>query len=639
MLTFLKTRPELRQVQLTNEQTIAARFVDGPGFVFLNNLDTKGAISKAAISRAPLAASRAADSLPAPGGVILLNGLGVLPKGESGLLNQTLNSLYATAHLNQLVPMFQQRGYQPATSFATLSAFRTGIKSASVLYFIGHGGVGIGPNGASINIINSSEAYDPNNTDATLKQDIAANYVGYAMIGDIDQNFKPVVKAAYYITPAFITNYMSFTKNSLVFINGCVGIVPAAHLDIIDPKFDAAFFSPSTQASAYMGWDGLVNAGDVRDSAEYFFDRLLGANVSNVGGVKATPPNIPYNASVVLNAMQTTTRSNQPFLFSQSVDSEPNDLNRASNLRLVANPKDQTTFGLLAPSISLLSAQDAQLVLTINGDFGPEPGSVTMAGVALNIRQWSAGQILCDLPKTGGGDVVVTVKGISSPPHRLLEWLLPVHYQGAPTGAGDSHTESADFIFQFRGDFTPGRSAINAPPGSGGIIEFEDGQGSTGSFTTGGQYEGDIPGGDHHKIVYTGSGTIPIVKPQTLSDTYFQYNGSVDFGQKTITLFFDAVAPNAAQDTIGVPPNTTSEQLPFHLVLFTPKGQLLLHFDDQGVIQADTVTATASPAAGIAGMPPVTQTFRWNQTAPTPGSEPNPNQSRSASAASSASYR
>src|SRR5207302_8340934 len=114
MLAYLKSRPDLRAVQLTPSGTIAARFTDGPGFVFDNTLDDNGDDGTRAtgIVAAPAGRATRAVGLPQGNNILLLNGLSVLPQAGNPL-NQFINEVRADAHLNKVREIFTAAKYQP----------------------------------------------------------------------------------------------------------------------------------------------------------------------------------------------------------------------------------------------------------------------------------------------------------------------------------------------------------------------------------------------------------------------------------------------------------------------------------------------------------------------------------------------
>lgn len=346
--------------------------------------------------------------------------------------------------------MFQMQGYQVTKDYASVSNLRQ-LKGKDVFYFIGHGGLGIDSNNKAIYIICTTDTPSFTSVDTDLADDIRLGRVGYAAYtGATTDTMRPRRwKASYYITPAFVAHHMFFNKYSLVFINGCAGVPhPIPDPNTPSPEFHLAFFA--AKASAYVGWDEKVNSGDVRDSAEYFFDRLLSASISDVPGVKQSPPVRPFEYLSVLNEMATAGRVGQPFAMDGSVDSDPpkpGEVRRPAKMVLIPNPDTATnpdTFGLLVPTIA-----DAMVTRSGGGGMIKKPDGITMHGKfgnsAATRQVFVGGKDLTaqstfddnsnidgnitvtvkDLPATGPGshgDVYVTVGGHKSNVVQITEW-------------------------------------------------------------------------------------------------------------------------------------------------------------------------------------------------------------------------
>ncbi|MGH8654784.1 MAG: IPT/TIG domain-containing protein [Gammaproteobacteria bacterium] len=114
----------------------------------------------------------------------------------------------------------------------------------------------------------------------------------------------------------------------------------------------------------------------------------------------------------------------RPFDYVSVQNDLPKHIAVTSLLTFTANPNLPGEFGLLAPSIGLVSPVEVDLpgpgliggTLTISGDFGtdprPDPDSkVTVGGLDCPVRDWQPHVIFCQLPGLeSAGDVVVTVR-------------------------------------------------------------------------------------------------------------------------------------------------------------------------------------------------------------------------------------
>lgn len=460
MLRYLQSRPELRAVQLTESGTVAARFVDGPGFVFINNLDDSRDEDGRSVPVYTSAGrtTRVTDQLPQGSKIFLLNGLSVIP-GAGNPLFQFINELRAAAHINKVGEMFSKKGYQTTRDYATIEHLRN-LKGVDVFYFIGHGGFGIDENDRKIYVINTSVPVFNKDLDTALAEDIRLDRVGYEVhTGTVDENGvkRRRWKAGYYITPKFVHDHMSFHPNSFVFINGCAGAPP------MGTAFQQAFMGRG--ASAYAGWDEKVNAADVRDSAEFLFDRMLGAGVSDVTGVKQQPPVRPYDYIAAVLEMEKHQRQDQPFSLREALDSEPGS--KIAHLRVAANASHTDTFALLAPSIREVTVTEvAKDGLRLSGHFGSDPGgdgSVTVGGTRLAVTSWTPGFITCRLPDPNlHGDVVVTVRGHESNHAQLTLWKGQFKLTMEVLGTSLKQTLTVNAVF--RGDVGSYRGNPGEPP-------------------------------------------------------------------------------------------------------------------------------------------------------------------------------
>lgn len=633
VLAFVQSRPEFRAARLTPAGTVAARFTDGPGFVFINNLDDGRDNGRRALLAAS-AAHRAASQLPEGGKAVLLNGMAFIPLGPGNSLNQSINQLRGAAHIDRLGEMFQLRGYQVTKDFASIANLRK-VQEVDVFYFIGHGGLGLDANDKPLYIINTADSVLLTPKDAALAEDIKHNYVGYAIYAERNGQRVRGSKAAYYITPDFVRFYMRFNKNSLAFVNGCAGSPPPAGVTtgIPDPQFHKAFFD--AQASTYAGWDDKVNAGDVRDSAEFFFDRLLGAARSDVPGVKKTPPVRPFGYDIVWGEMRNRTRDGQTFTMSQSLDSDPpkpgKPAHRLANFNVLANTADQDTFGILAPSIQYIGVSDARRELFIGGRFGTVEGTVTMNGTELTVKEWTISQIICALPDTGGGDVIVHVKGRASNPRRLTEWVLPLRYRGVGTGE-DGHTESADFVLRLRADSQSYRPSSSTDPITThlGRVAFITAPASSCNYSLSGAFSGKFGDDLVHEITWSGGGGLTPYDGNGPNPEggYYLYNGHFDFNAKRLLLGFVAVAQRKLTETIPAAPGVVSK---FDWIIqssfFGPEF-LPIPLDDQYAIPGGSLTG-AWPASSLSALPNMNLTLSWDRAAPTAGTEPDRNSVRS----------
>lgn len=221
------------------------------------------------------------------------------------------------------------------------------------------------------------------------------------------------LSARYYgITQHFVSDFMQFESDSVVFINVCGSA---------DAGMAAAFHSAG--AAVYLGWDGLVTVeGAAFTSAPYFVDRMVGANQHEP---KESPPQRPFPYDLVLADM----------------DRKGLKRDSSSGAVLVASRKaDSVHPPIFAPSIRYVAVDELDDLLTLTGEFGSRPGKVTVGGVELVVAaaDWTPTEIKAQrLPFSGpgsSGDVIVEVNGVRSNARQLTKWTIPLAYQWLDVG-------------------------------------------------------------------------------------------------------------------------------------------------------------------------------------------------------------
>lgn len=623
MLDYLKSNSAFVNPQLTDTGSIAAKFPDGAGYVFVNTLDEANDTAPVPPDDGTLGThdrALVAQDLPEGPKAILLNGLGVVLGSGSAMGGQFVAGLRAGAHIGVLQTILQSVGYSAAHRAASVANLRS-VTATDVFYLIGHGGIGLDAANKPIYVLSTTDSVI-GTPDAMLAGDIAANRIGYMTIAANTASGRRA-KLAYYFTPTFVSNYMSFNKDSLAFINGCASL-PTADAAIPPSAFPDAMFA--AQVSTFVGWDDKVNSGDVRDTAEFLIDRLTGANKTQVAGVAKTPPLHPYDIGTTLGELTTTTRSSNGLRFSRSQDTDEPTRAPAS-LRSMPNTKDSTTFGLLAPAIWTLAVNEPQQRLFVTGEFGNTQGGVTLGGTALEVQAWTASQITCTLPPTGGGDVVVTVGGRRSNARRLTQWILPVHYAGIGTGE-DGHVERADFQLRLRADAQPRRGGARDAPDTS-VMRNQGAltsQGSTASVSLMGTYTHVESGtGLTYHADWSGGGALTPHEPGFGAAPTAWFSSSVifDFVAGRGRFRISAVSPSArAWVTPGQDPMEVGWS--FSMTNFTATETVITVDPTTLVIAAGGITGQY-PGFGASSMPLMATSLSWESASPTPGTEPDPN--------------
>ncbi|MBK9115344.1 MAG: hypothetical protein IPM22_06820 [Betaproteobacteria bacterium] len=289
------------------------------------------------------------------------------------------------------------------------------VKGAGFFYFNGHGGQVQNklpdPTGldAWIYAAITSELADgrPDAAiDALLKKGpalvIASAWNGYTL--ESDGSHLPLTGKFYGITRHFVSNFMHFESDSVVFINACGSA---------DNGFIKAFHDAG--AGVYLGWvDAVTPEGAAFTSAPYMVDRLVGANAYPL---KESPPQRPFPLDKVVADM--------------ARKGLKQDSKSGSALGVYPNA-GSTAQPILAPSIQYVTVDEWEGLLTLTGDFGSPTPKVTVGGRELNLKQWSNSKIVAELPSSGAGssgDVIVEVQGIRSNARQLTKWTIPLAYQ------------------------------------------------------------------------------------------------------------------------------------------------------------------------------------------------------------------
>ena len=171
-------------------------------------------------------------------------------------------------------------------------------------------------------------------------------------------------EAHYAITSKFVTKYWTGKLNpdSLVFINAC----SSASLDAVE--FETACLRAG--ASHFVGWSDRMRLGEALDSAGFLFDRMIGANSTELGKpFIEQPEQRAFGIIEVLGEMATRQRPTVALPLDTSVApplkmGDPTVQAKLQNLTSLNGKLE-----LLAPSIHDLSVREQTNELFINGDF------------------------------------------------------------------------------------------------------------------------------------------------------------------------------------------------------------------------------------------------------------------------------
>jgi hypothetical protein len=477
MLAAAQAMPGVKYAALSDSTTVAITYQDGTHHIIaLLPLNDPGNVSSSSLSASSAHAVQprvTENFLPAPGpsggrGAYLYNA--ITTQSFKRIAAQNVDS--SNWPVGPLSSWIQNAG--GGTGYSVTNDLQAvadlgAVKHASVFFAQAHGGYFEDDDG-TITFALATPYPDSPSIISQFTSQLDSDEMGFFSYADyqIDPFTHQMVFSLgdlLYMTPDFVKANLSFTANSVVFLNACSlmvgvpfsGIAPApATLDkfgVASQAMVQAFFDAG--AGALLGWDNTVNSVQAAESAMYFFDRVLGAGAQGVtggypvltgapggyGGLApgsnflASPANRPFDVVTIFQQMHTKPRtfddqpisiySNVQNMFSISninldeavvvdIDQDPAtglynlSPNAQANekiafLRMMLNPKN-TGAPSLMPTISGLAVQNDKQQLTITGDFGGPytTRSITIGGNPVPAT-WTDGTIIVPLPFSGAG--------------------------------------------------------------------------------------------------------------------------------------------------------------------------------------------------------------------------------------------
>jgi hypothetical protein len=354
--------------------------------------------------------------LPAPSGPVvktLAGGPYALPESAKAMLGVVDN--LAPHALPKIMAALTKRGYEvepyPKLKFADL---RLAV-NVGVLWISSHGYPC--PSDTGMHYCISTDDLRDQDTGKCAESDAACTLIrsdgGAGRTGGFySTRADGTTKYWFGLNETFVTQYMKFAKNAVVFLDSCSSMnaldasVPASGADPA-PLFRQALFSKG--AGVVLGWRNVVNAGFAEKAATFFFDRALGANQQ----WPMSPPQRPFSVAEVYQAMGGRNLINDP--------------NTIASLMLTKATVDDV---ILAPSIRNLEIGNGEPNVQTNpgekksnteqmiyGQFGSRPAEVRIAGTSVS-------------PDSGKSDSKKLVFAI---PGNLTTGLVDVR---VPTGLG-----------------------------------------------------------------------------------------------------------------------------------------------------------------------------------------------------------
>jgi hypothetical protein len=425
MAELLRKQPAFEAAGATGDGNVWARFTDGKLAIFVNNLKTPDTSFLHGTSLSKQSQFKPNDANPTG-----------VPESKKVFLSATLGPVFLNAPLT-VKYLTEEVGYSDNTYTYDIETLK-GVNDAGIFFAAGHGGYGTVPTGGTEYAVwtNTSVTADD---DSVYAEDLREHrlvymYALYNITYFIDQRPPDsTMKWNYAFTGQFVRKYMSFAKNSLVYIGACSSASNNA--------FANAFFAKG--AGVYAGYTAPAYADLIRKSVEAFFDRVTGANRSFNVQVE-TPPQRPFDWPAVLSWMQ-----------SNRLDYGAAD----GSSKLVVVAQNSSKLGPLAPSIASMFVHPYDQKLYIYGMFGENPGGdglVMIGGSPSQVMEWAydgtsqMDRIVCKIPDDGAGsygDVQVKVRGIKSNISPLSRYKGEFKYIHE---TGDGRKFEAKLTLQFR---------------------------------------------------------------------------------------------------------------------------------------------------------------------------------------------
>jgi hypothetical protein len=325
---------------------------------------------------------------------------------------------------------------------------------------------------------------------------------------------KTGTRSVFFATNAFFQFYWAsqvFAENSLVFVNGCLSA-------------DDTFQQTCTAAGGglVLGWTMPVKSEDGAATADYIFDRMLGANDPLPQFFRETLHQRPFD----WNTAQLEMKNHKSLLGSPLGTSFAPFMGQQVDVSL--SPVVNGSSGLLVPSIVYIGIDEIGKHLFVNGEFGSVEGKVNLcsslsasSGTPLNVETWTGNMITCTLPAPGdsggtSGYVIVTVNGISSNCIPLSEWNGTL-VTTAKGGGNLNETITMTYRLRldghhYRTDFSSLLSSSSYTPIP--VFAFAS-QDSTCTYLASGQ--ADLPSGGTETL--SGNGELPPQSSMTRSAT------------------------------------------------------------------------------------------------------------------------
>ena len=464
LVTYLKSRGEFEDAGAMNGN-VWAYFHDGRLAMFIPDwLDTYAEIGGRVPTPDLSGGRQNAESLR--------HGV---PEGKKVMLFHGLGSAYQD-NRPYLTDIFSRSHTQYRTGVVSKMATVENLKSAvtvDVFYINTHGGMARpltpAPAGSVFGLWTSDSLSIER--EIRYKQDIDSKVLAYMYALEDRTGSTRTYEWHYAITAKFVFEHMSFTENSMMYIDACNGM----NGDAVDFK-DIMLGKATKESATYIGWTDPSDQATGFPTSRFVFDRLLGSPVF----MPETPGQRPFDLDPIFDEFPK---------YNLGVSGYGGEL------------EFESTVGkeiILAPSIKYITIDDYNSVMTIEGLFGDHSQSdrkVTVGGLTVHISSWTPNRIICELPVTGpgsSGDVIVIVNGHESNKVPLSEWTIPLHLVkddfGVKVDAQLKLKIRADVhMYRSKPEETPKTDRPEMPTPPPGSIGFNFSAASSGTYSVSGQ--------------------------------------------------------------------------------------------------------------------------------------------------------
>lgn len=344
-----------------------------------------------------------------------------LPTGKKALLFSGLgNAFFDARSLLGLYFSISKTDYTAEQRVAGIEELKT-VDSQTAIFYINTHGARATPKKGKIKD-KSVPAFLPGlwtsdkrsiENEIKYKEDLNNYLIGYMVAGhDKGSNGKMDTVTHYAITDRFIQKHMSFSENSLIYVDACGSFRTGLGLALVNKAIN--------ERATYIGWSSTAMQVDALKSSSFLFDRLLGTDAPIPSKHKEEPPQRPFDVASVVRDLK------NKGLGTSTVDGVKATLEFTSST-------GADTRAMLAPSIAYLDIDEYASKLTLYGIFGEDPrqkggGDVTVDGRPVNsIDSWQKDKIICTIPHKGkgaAGNVIVKVRGHQSNAVPLTEWYI-----------------------------------------------------------------------------------------------------------------------------------------------------------------------------------------------------------------------